>query len=201
MNKRSLEELKNSYDKVKSFICNHEELDKSPERKQAVLNLFNYLENETPWLSQFASTRFHCSYEGGLIEHSINVVNAARALRNSLYSDLNEWEVVFTAFLHDCGKAFEYARKPQTERQKQFGYPGSMGINTDVPYMTHEDRGLWMITRYYPYLTESMYCAIAMHNEPHLTNVSQFKLNRMMTLIQTADYYACLYMDAPGESY
>lgn len=199
MTKRSKEELEQSYERVKTFLITHDDIDEA--RKSSLIELFEYLEKETPWLEQFASTRFHASYEGGLIEHSINVVNAARALRAALYTDLNEWEVVFCAFFHDCGKSFEYARKPQTPRQKEFGYPGSMGMNTDVPYMTHEDRSLWMITKFYPYLTEDMFCAIAMHNEPHLTNVGQFKLSRMMHIIQTADYYACLYMDQPGESY
>lgn len=197
MQKRTKEELNVSYNKVKTYLLEKEDV--SVEKREALQKFFEYLENETPWLEQFASTRFHCSYEGGLIEHSINVVNTARAIRPVLYPELDEWEVILTAFFHDVGKSFEYARKEPTPRQREFGYPGSMGMNESVPYMTHEDRSLWMITKYYPYLTEDMFCAIAMHNEPHLTNVSQFKKSRMMHCIQTADYYACLYLDMPGD--
>ena len=195
--RRSKEELRISYEKVKNFICEHDSI--TEEQRTSVKALFEYLELETPWLTQFASTRFHCSYEGGLIEHSINVVNTARAMRVPLYPELDEWECVFTAFFHDVGKAFEYKRKDPTPRQAQYGYPGSMGMNDDVPYMTHEDRSLWIISKHYPYMTEDMFCAIAMHNEPHLTNVSQFKKSRMMQLIQYSDYYACLWLDEPGD--
>lgn len=185
------------YTKIKNFLQDSSEL--VDDQKAALKKLFDYLENETPWLTAFCSTRFHNSFEQGLLQHSINVVNTALAMKKVLLPNYKDTDVIITALFHDAGKSFEYKRKPPTPRQQQYGYPGSMGMNEDVPYMTHEDRSLWMISQYYPYLTEEMWDAIANHNEPHLTNVTQFKHRPLGTLISYADYWVCLYIDEPGE--
>ena len=187
------------YEGIKQFLYESEEL--SEIQKVDLHKLFDYLENETGWLTAPASTRYHNSFEVGLIEHSINVVNTGLLIKRAIAPDMSDTPIVLTGILHDCGKSNMYKRKEPTARQKQYGYPGSMGINEDIPYMEHEDRGLYMITKYYPHLTEEEYCAIAQHNEPWLTNTCQFKRNRLMTILQNADYWACLYLDEPGESY
>ncbi len=200
MSNRTLEQRETAYNKVKSFIFDSEYMQNDEQKSNALRSLFNYLETETPWLTAFCSTAYHNSYEGGLLDHSINVANTALRLARVLAPDLNEVEIVITALLHDCGKCDMYKRKPATERQKQYGYPGSMGVDTDTPYMEHEDKSLWIITKFYPYLTEEMFCAIAQHNEPWLTSTSQFRHNKLMTLIQNADYWCCMYVDEPGSA-
>lgn len=185
------------YESIKDFLRASDEL--TEDQKTALDNLFIYLDTETPWLTAFCSTRFHNSFEGGCLQHSINVVNTAMRLHKALAPELKVTDVIITALLHDAGKAFEYKRKDPTPRQQQYGYPGSMGLNEDIPYMTHEDRSLFLISKHYPYLTEEMWDAIANHNEPHLTNVTQFKKRPLGTLISYADYWACLYIDEPGE--
>lgn len=193
------EERMHKYNAIKQYLYDSEEF--SNDQKDALRKLFDYLENETEWLTAYCSTRFHNSYEGGLIDHSINVSNAILKIKRALYPNLSEPELVLIGLLHDCGKYNSYKRKEPTERQRQYGYPGSMSTNNDVPYMGHEDRSLWIITKFYPYLTEEMFTAIALHNEPWLTNTCQFKNCPMATCLQTADYHCCLYVDEPGESY
>ncbi len=185
------------YEHIKSFLYDSEEL--STDAKTALKSLFEYLENETEWLTAYASTRFHNSFEQGLLQHSINVVNVALSLKRSLLPKYKDTDVVIAALLHDVGKVFEYKQKEPTPRQVQYGYPGSMGMNEDVPYMTHEDRSLFIISKYYPYLTEEMWDAISNHNEPYLTNVACFAYRPLGTLIGNADYWACMYIDEPGE--
>ena len=201
--KMSPEVALEKYESIKNFLYTSEEL--SDEQKEALKKLFNYLDNETPWLTSFSSTRFHNSFEQGNLQHSINVVNTAMGmlsyLNKTLPTPLKLTDVVLAALLHDVGKSYEYERKEPTPRQKQYGYPGSMGMNTSIPYMTHEDRSLWMVSQYYPYLSEEVWDAIANHNEPHLTNDTQFKRRPLGTLISYADYWACIYIDEPGESY
>ena len=199
MSNRTTEQRLEAYNNVKSFIFNSDYFVDKPEQSEALHQLFDYLENETQWLTAYCSTAYHNSYEGGLLDHSINVVNTSLKLARTLAPELNEVEAVITALLHDCGKSDMYKRKPATERQKQFGYPGSMAVDTDIPYMEHEDRSLWMITKFYPYLTEEMFCAISQHNEPWLTNTCQFKHNKLMTITQYSDYWCCLYVDEPGK--
>ena len=191
------EDVVASYEKIKKFLADSPNL--SDDQKDCLANLFNYLDTSTEWKTAYCSTRFHGAYEGGLLEHSVNVVNVAMVIAKALAPDIRIGDIIIIALLHDCGKAFQYKRKEPTERQRQYGYPGSMSINEDIPYMEHEDRSLFIITQYYPYLTEEMYCAIAQHNEPWLTNTCQFKECREMTILQQSDYWCCCYLDAPAE--
>ena len=42
-------------------------------QRDGIDNLMEWLENETDFFKAPASTRYHGSYEGGLLEHSLNV--------------------------------------------------------------------------------------------------------------------------------
>lgn len=196
---RTEEHRMESYNKIKDFIRNSKTFEGNEDKIKALDALFEHLETETDWLTAYCSTRYHNSYEGGLLDHSISVANYMLKFVRNFAPDIDEGEAVLVALLHDCGKYCQYKRKEPTPRQQQYGYPGSMGMNEDVPYMEHEDRSLWIITKYYPYLTEEMFCAIAQHNEPWLTNTCQFKKSKMMTALQDMDYWVCLYVDEPGE--
>ena len=81
------------------------------------------LDNLLDWLSKSdffiapASSKFHASYQGGLVEHSINVyLCLERLLKN--YPDLNisEESVAICALFHDICKANYY--KPTTRNVK-----------------------------------------------------------------------------------
>ena len=80
-----------------------------------------------------ASTKFHLNYEGGLLEHSMNVCDMALELREliirkkeGLRVSLPKESVIIAALLHDVCKADIY--KPAVKRQKN-----EHGIWCDVP--------------------------------------------------------------------
>lgn len=80
-----------------------------------------------------ASTKFHLNYEGGLLEHSMNVCNMALELREliirkkeELHDALPKESVIIAALLHDVCKADIY--KPAIKRQKN-----ECGVWCDVP--------------------------------------------------------------------
>lgn len=80
-----------------------------------------------------ASTKFHLSHEGGLVEHSLNVCDMALEIRkmligrdDSLRERLPEDSVIIAALLHDTCKGDIY--KPVMKKQKN-----QFGVWTDVP--------------------------------------------------------------------
>lgn len=80
-----------------------------------------------------ASTKFHLNYEGGLLEHSMNVCDMALELRElmirkkeDLRDFLSKESVIIAALLHDVCKADIY--KPAIKRQKN-----AYGVWCDVP--------------------------------------------------------------------
>ncbi|MES0341395.1 MAG: OB-fold nucleic acid binding domain-containing protein, partial [Candidatus Humimicrobiaceae bacterium] len=55
-----------------------------------------------------AAIRYHHAYQGGLLEHSLNVTKICEAL-TGIYNNLNRDLVICGAILHDVGKIREYS--------------------------------------------------------------------------------------------
>ena len=76
-------------------------------------NLINWLETETDFFSAPASTRFHGNYQGGLVEHSIHVLEFALTNLNWMLKYKPELEkikesVIIAALFHDVCKVNQY---------------------------------------------------------------------------------------------
>ena len=100
--------------------------------REGIENVIERLE-EHGFFKAPASTKFHLNYEGGLLEHSMNVCDMALELREvmvrkkeGLRDSLPKESVIIAALLHDVCKADIY--KPAVKRQKN-----EHGIWCDVP--------------------------------------------------------------------
>ena len=100
--------------------------------REGMENVIERLE-EQGFFKAPASTKFHLNYEGGLLEHSMNVCDMALELREvmirkkeGLRDSLPKESVIIAALLHDVCKADIY--KPAVKRQKN-----EHGIWCDVP--------------------------------------------------------------------
>ncbi len=100
--------------------------------REGMENVIERLE-EQGFFKAPASTKFHLNYEGGLLEHSMNVCDMALELREliirkkeGLRVSLPKESVIIAALLHDVCKADIY--KPAVKRQKN-----EHGIWCDVP--------------------------------------------------------------------
>ena len=86
--------------------------------------LIDWLENKSDFFTAPASTKYHCGYEGGLCEHSLNVYYALKDLNYNYMSELtvseeeakqgihkyeyNEDTIKIVGLLHDISKANYY---------------------------------------------------------------------------------------------
>ena len=100
--------------------------------REGITNVINKLE-ELGFFKAPASTKFHLNYEGGLLEHSMNVCDMALELREvmirkkeGLRDLLPKESVIIAALFHDVCKADIY--KPAVKRQKN-----EHGVWCDVP--------------------------------------------------------------------
>ena len=100
--------------------------------REGITNVINKLE-ELGFFKAPASTKFHLNYEGGLLEHSMNVCDMALELREvmirkkeGLRDLLPKESVIIAALLHDVCKADIY--KSAIKRQKN-----EHGMWCDVP--------------------------------------------------------------------
>lgn len=67
--------------------------------REGIENLLDYLE-KTDFFTAPASTKFHCDYEGGLAEHSLNVYNR---LHENIYNEYGDFETISEETIAICG--------------------------------------------------------------------------------------------------
>ena len=82
-------------------------------QRDGIENLMEWLENETDFFKAPASTRYHGSYEGGLLEHSLNVYERLMWEMEKLIG--RGWEEIYSpetiaivALFHDLCKIDRY---------------------------------------------------------------------------------------------
>ena len=108
-----------------------------------------------------ASTRFHGSFEGGLLEHSMKVYEILKhKVKNSLL-DLNVSDdtLIIIALLHDICKVNFYKvdyRNAKNERGEWEKVP-YYAVDDTIPY-GHGEKSVMMITEYMKLTVEEKYC-------------------------------------------
>lgn len=168
-------------------------------RKGDIYKLLMHLENETEWGISPASTKYHCSYGGGLIEHSVNVAETLIKMKKLFAPEISIESAAFVGLFHDIGKIGNYVIKEPTEKQKQYGYPGSIVYNDKISYMEHEHRSLKILSEYVHDISDDEWTAICYHNSPWNEDMHpRFRRCKLMTLLQYADYYSTVYLEEGG---
>lgn len=121
---------------------------------------------DTDFFTAPASTRFHGSYEGGLVEHSVNVWNEmCRLMRvyKSEVPDTTTETVALVTLLHDLCKVGCYKTEMRNTKvngiwvQKPF-----FTFQEDFPYGGHGSKSVFLIERFMR-LSEAEAVAINCH--------------------------------------
>lgn len=150
-------------DKKKEFI----DLLKSTNR-EGIENLINWLENESDFFTSPASTKYHLNYEGGLLEHSLNVLDQ---MINQLALDLSDEQIteelrvstVIVSLLHDICKANYYSvREKNVKNEKGEWVKEPYFITDDMYPLGHGEKSVMIIQKYIK-LTDDEIMAIRWH--------------------------------------
>ena len=177
------------------------ELIKSTNR-EGIENLLDFLE-KTDFYEAPASTRFHGSYEHGLLEHSLKVYEILDKKVKNACIDINvpEESIKIIALLHDICKVNFY--KVDYRNAKN-----ALGVWEKVPYYTIEDtipyghgeKSVMMLTEYIKLTPEEKY-AIRWHmgytepKELYTTISTAFKKYPIALLMHEADLEATYFFD------
>ena len=142
-----------------------------------------------------ASRKDHLNYDGGLMEHSLNVYRVATMLAKDLQQlrpdiQFREDSIIITSLLHDICKATRYKKNANGEYEKNF---------SDFP-VGHGEKSVIMLLQWGLPLTKEEILAIRWHMGPWqlpLHNEEQQKdyvqaveSYPLVTLIHTADTLA-----------
>lgn len=130
--------------------------------REGMENLLNFLE-KSDFYTAPASTRFHGNFEGGLVEHSMNVYKIFSKKIKDHELNVNEDTIKIAALLHDICKTNYY--KVDYRNAKN-----ALGVWEKVPYYAVEDtipyghgeKSVMMLTEYIKLTNEEKY-AIRWH--------------------------------------
>ena len=119
-----------------------------------------------------ASSRFHGSYEGGLLEHSLNVYDRLREKKafnpfwcNTL-KDIDDESIIITALLHDICKTYYYSIEMRNKKvDGQWIQVPSYTVEDKIPY-GHGEKSVMMIEEYIKLKPAERY-AIRWHMGPY----------------------------------
>jgi hypothetical protein len=124
-------------------------------KREGILELVTWLETETDYFSAPASTNFHGNYEGGLLDHSLNVTRFALHNLNFMIKDKPELEnlresIVICGLFHDLCKTNTYFLEKKWTKDDDTGkwkdYIGYK-VNDSFP-LGHGEKSLYLISKF-----------------------------------------------------
>ena len=170
--------------------------------REGMDELINFIER-SDFFKAPASTRFHGSYEGGLLEHSLNVYKILSEKVKNCPIELNvsQDSIIIISLLHDICKANFY--KVDYRNAKN-----DLGVWEKVPYYTiddtipygHGEKSVMMISEYIKLTVEEKY-AIRWHmgftepKEMYSTIGQAYKKYPIALLLHEADLETTYFYD------
>ena len=128
--------------------------------REGIEEVIQFLE-KSDFYKATASTRFHGSFEGGLLEHSMKVYEILKHKVKNSVLDLNVSDdtLIIIALLHDICKVNFYKvdyRNAKNERGEWEKVP-YYTVDDTIPY-GHGEKSVMMITEYMKLTVEEKYC-------------------------------------------
>ncbi len=171
-------------------------LSKIIERKTEVVKFIDVLHTQTTWLTSPASTKYHLSKEGGLLEHSVGVAETLLHLHEALAPDIREESCVIVGLFHDVGKV-GMPGVPYYLPEIKDGEPtGGYIKNPDIVAMGIALRSLYLVSQYIP-LSDSEAQAIAYHDGMYVPEgrTVAHEEEPLLLLLHWADMWAASVME------
>ena len=173
-------------------------------QRDGIENLMEWLENETDFFKAPASTRYHGSYEGGLLEHSLNVYDRLLWEMEKLIGQ--GWEEIYSpetiaivALFHDLCKIDRYilVEKWRKDSEGKWESYDAYDYNREKSEMGHGAQSVFYLQKFIQ-LSEVEAQAIYWHMGAYdispystLAHCSEtFKWNPLAFLIHRADMAA-----------
>ncbi len=145
-------------------------------RREKLLQLKSFLEEETDWLTAPVLKRAPMDVERGLLAHSVGVTETALRIKDIIAPDIADESVIVVALFHDVGK-LDYPLRPPSRGDGESPRRGRH----------HALRSLELVRRFVP-LTDEESQAIAAHDglvpvDGGVTNLEYYRKESRLTMI------------------
>lgn len=176
-------------------------------QREGADKLLDYLlSSQSDFFTAPASTRFHGSYEGGLLEHSINVYYCLkdyleRQRVKEVYNlEYSEESIAIVALLHDLCKVNCYVKGTRNVKDKAgvWQQVPTYEYSDDMPY-GHGEKSVYIVSGFMRLTREEAF-AIRYHmgfsgNEPQNNVGSAFEIYPLAFALSTADMEATYFLE------
>lgn len=156
--------------------------------RKGINELIDYLENETDFFDAWASTSFHCNYDGGLVEHSLNVAEYAMKLAKAWDSKVSKESIILCACGHDIGKSNYYVPNLLKSGNPSGSKPKK--INPELKIKNHALRSVLTVSKFIE-LTEEERVCILTHDGFYESTNREYWLDpsELMMIVHFADLH------------
>lgn len=124
--------------------------------RDGIEELIRYLQEETDFFTAPASTKYHGAFEGGLLKHSMNVLDC---LDEAGYDYKT---VIIVALLHDICKANYYGKEIRNVKENGAWVQKEVYTYQDDLPLGHGEKSLYLISKFIK-LTDEEAAAIRWH--------------------------------------
>lgn len=151
-------------------LCAQEHLG---DRSKPVLDMLDYFGMRLAVCPGSAKVEYHNAFPGGLVEHSLRVLDFAMQWitlnKKVLATKPKRASLTIACLFHDFGKVGDHevdyyiplTRDNEWKREK---YGQQFEYNQSIPYMTVPQRGLWLLQHFGVRLTHDEYLAILLND-------------------------------------
>lgn len=166
-------------------------------QREGIESLITFLD-ESDFFYAPASTKYHGSYEGGLAEHSLNVMYELKSLCDFYGEEIPKDSIILTGLLHDVCKVNQYEKTivnvpPNKTKSGKWEQQDGYILKSKLP-MGHAPKSIFLIQNHIK-LTDEEAQAIYWHmgafdlgNYNNVNGLSDaFTMNRLAILLHMAD--------------
>jgi len=177
--------------------------------RDGIENIINILKNSDFYTAP-SSSKFHCNYDGGLLDHSLLVCKTAMKLREDLMQEKSELvdklpvdSIIITTLLHDVCKMGFYKKVEKWKKNESNNWVSYIGYETDDNFpIGHGEKSVIMLQKFGLDLNADEMIAIRFHMGSY--SGAQFvweekvaydkAINKipLVGLVQSADYISSI---------
>jgi hypothetical protein len=194
------EEIEQNWKKFRS-LC-----EKTGDRAPVIMRMLDELEDRLCLCPASAKLDYHGAFAGGLVDHSLRVLNNLVRINNAYEWKLNKVSMIIGALFHDIGKVGMPGKDsandfylPQTDQWLADKRGEVYKYNNDIQYLSTPDRSLFLMQHYGVVLTTEEWLAIKLNDgfKPEENKKYCLKISPLVVGVQTADYISTM-EEKPG---
>ena len=170
---------------------------KTGDRSEKIVAMVDDMGEELALCPASGRVDYHNAFPGGLVEHSIRVLNNANKLVKTYGWSIKKESLIIGSLFHDLGKVgmkVDGKLQPYYVSQESEWHRNKLGEmykhNENLPYMTVPQRGVYLLQSYNIPVERDEYLAILLNDGWVLQENKAYCLKEpiLATVVMTADY-------------